>query len=189
MRHRFTTRDGRPLSEEEALDDNGCIRDGVVMHTSLLMRDALSPLQRSVAQSALRVTDSEGGTAGLHRPGWRIAAHDVRTRKIKHYDPEGRSVGYSEEEEEEAEERKTSDAMTARDAAYRDYERDLTTAYLGDAERGKRPGDPCSKDGKPGSLRMIEGALECVLHNDSADSADHYAAYDAELSEEWRRGP
>jgi hypothetical protein len=37
---------------------------------------------------------------------------------------------------------------------------------------------------------MIGGVMECVLLNQesSADSTDHYAAYDAEVSAAWSRG-
>jgi hypothetical protein len=62
------------------------------------MRDALPPLQRAVA--GLRVTDGSGGTRGLSRPGFRLAA-DAATRDAR---------------------RRVNDAYDA-------YERDLITAY------------------------------------------------------------
>jgi hypothetical protein len=139
------------------------------------MRDSLPPLQRAVA--GLRVTDGAGGTRGLSRPGFRLPVS----------------------------ERRTSDTATrdARQRAYDSYLEDLTNAWrtppagfggdptiTGAGSRdpiGQREGDLCMIDGEAGHLEMVDGELQCVPDDpDSVDSADHYAIYDAEVSNAWR---
>jgi hypothetical protein len=41
-------RNGREIDEDEALDRNGIVRDGVAVRTSLMMRDGVSPVQRPI---------------------------------------------------------------------------------------------------------------------------------------------
>src|SRR5262245_1265316 len=57
-------------------DDDRILKDGQRLRVPMTMMDHLTPLQRAVAQSSTRVTDSQGGIVGLHRPGFRIAAQD-----------------------------------------------------------------------------------------------------------------
>ena len=59
-------------------DDDRILKDGQRLHVPMTMMDHLTPSQRAVAQSSTRVTDSQGGIVGLHRPGLRIAAQTVR---------------------------------------------------------------------------------------------------------------
>jgi hypothetical protein len=69
---------GRDVDEAEALDENGVLLDGFSMLLPTTLRDALTPL---------RVTAANGGTAGLHRPGYRIADanDDARLRAYDEY--------------------------------------------------------------------------------------------------------
>ena len=57
-------------------DEDRILKDGQRLRVPMMMMDHLMPLQRAVAQSSTRVTDSQGGIVGLHRPGFRIAAQD-----------------------------------------------------------------------------------------------------------------
>jgi hypothetical protein len=118
--------------DDESFDERCVLRDGQRLRVPLTMMDGIDPVQNAIARESLRVTDGAGGTVGLHRPGFRIAADDARKRTA-HYDPKGRMRGYSEteidkEEDEESTKRKTSDAICD---AYADYERDLATAWRG----------------------------------------------------------
>jgi hypothetical protein len=166
MRHR--------QHEDEAFDKRGLLRDGQRLRVAMSMMDSLDPIQKAVAHDGIRVTDGQGGSIGLHRPGFRITANDARTT---HYQP--------------------------RDKAYEDYQRDLVDAYktpvgfggdptiTGFGERGsvgQRAGDVCTIDGKAGHLKMVNGALQCVPNRaDAADSRQAtYDAYDADLREAWR---
>jgi hypothetical protein len=192
--------------DDDAFDEHGLLRDGHAYVVSLTMRDSLPPLQRAVAN--LRVTDGEGGTRGLSRPGFRLAVSDAR-RKTVQRDPMGRVLSTWESEEDE-DERRTSDTATrdARQRAYDDYQRELTSAYLkptGIGERksvGQQGNDDdilcpeCHGSGLDANLAECkrchgEGTVPAYEADDStthSDSADHYAAYDAEVSNAWRRG-
>jgi len=103
----YFTRDGRPLSEREAHDRHGVIRDGVIVRIPMQFCDSADD-PRLRFTSDCRVTDGQGGVAGLHRPGFRIAADDACN--IVRRDLCGRLEGTFEEEEEEDTERQTSDA-------------------------------------------------------------------------------
>jgi hypothetical protein len=148
-------------------DGDDIIRDGEVLRVPMFAMDSLSPVQQAIARKSLNVTDGSGSTVGLHRPGFRIAMADVRRKKTVHYDPKGRLRGYSETEieTEEDEEWQTSDTM--RDAAYEHYERELTTAW-----QGNRPHTDTAERTCP----------------DGEATQDHYAAYDAWVGSQWRRG-
>jgi hypothetical protein len=109
-------------------DDDDILEDGQTLRVPMFAMDSLTPLQRAVAQSTARITDGSGGVAGLHRPGFRLAATDAR--KVTRRNPRGCEEGTREEEEEHGTERQTSDAaMRARDKTYADYEKDLVDAY------------------------------------------------------------
>src|SRR5215470_6226621 len=67
-------------------DDDDIVPDGGTIRVPMFAMDSV---QRSVARSSVRVTDGSGGTTGLHRPGFRIAANDARkTTTVR--DPRGR---------------------------------------------------------------------------------------------------
>ena len=77
-------RNGREIDEDEALDHNGTVRDGVAVRTSLMMRDGMSPVQRAImldqaiADAArdkhrnLLVTDGTANPLGMSKPGYRF---------------------------------------------------------------------------------------------------------------------
>jgi hypothetical protein len=195
-------------------DDDHILKVGERLRVPLTMMDSLDPIQRAVAHSTVRIVDGQGGTRGLHRPGFRIAADDARPRRrITEYDPKGRLRGYKEEEEEED---GTTDAMRARDNAYFDYERDLTSAYKNPVGFG---GDPSiTGAGERGPVGQREGGTSMLVYKENADNIvgnapthtesacrrdhrtmqqmmrDHqnkmteiYDKLDHELSERWRR--
>jgi hypothetical protein len=160
QRATYFDRNGRELSEDEALDHNGIIRDGVTARTSLMMRDGINPaltaLQRSVA-SRHQLSDQEVASC---RPGFRYprsgsrAAAD-RQALVRLYD--------------------ALDAELSQ--AYR------TPPSFGSDPRitgagshgaiGQREGDVCTvrgpefaaSFGQPGHLRMHHGKLVCVPDN------------------------
>jgi hypothetical protein len=128
-------------------DHDTILRDGERLRFPLTLMDSLHPVQQAVAQSSVRVTDGQGGTANLNRPGFRLPVT---------YDA----------------------AMSARDKAYLDYDREIARAYLnpglgGDpaitgsgshGPVGAREGDYCTKDGCPGRLvRGADGKLFCQI--------------------------
>lgn len=80
--HALYYRDGRQITEEEALNANGAIRDHVTIRVPLTMRDSLSPLQRAIAASTARDAKFTDGRTNdptaLNRPGWRIRVGDNR---------------------------------------------------------------------------------------------------------------
>jgi hypothetical protein len=164
-------------------DDDDILKDGERLRVSMFTMDSADPV--AVARESLRVVDGEGGTAGLHRPGFRIAD----ARKRTHYDPKGRLRAYSETETEERHgtERHTSDAVRASDTAYRDYEDQLVNAWKTPVGFG---GDPSISFGERGSVRQREGGtamLDCeenaedivrdaARHTEAARSRDHRTA-------------
>jgi len=190
-------------------DDDDIVKDGERVRVPMFAMDSV---QRSVARSSVRVTDGSGkGGLNLHRPGFRIAANDARkTTTVR--DPRGRLKETWETEEEE-EDGRTSDAMRARDAAYRDYENRLVNAYKGkhDAapvtEEGICP--DCNGEGEINGevCRRCEGTGE--IDEDEPDTIvaredhrsigqrmrdhqqrmnDEYSRYDNWVCSQWRRG-
>jgi hypothetical protein len=157
---------GRDVDEDEALDERGSLRDGYAVTVPMTMRDGgMTPLQRSVAEHAARlhdgrarVTDADGGTLGLHRPGYRIADNaamrDAKqqaldeyenwltnawrrgpevgdARKIVKRDPQGRiAASYEEENDDDNELRDAAshDGMTL-DELQRDHQRSMAREY------------------------------------------------------------
>jgi len=61
-------------------DPDYILKDGERLRVPLTMMDSMDPVQKAVAQSSPRssvqVTDGQGGTLGLHRPGWRLPVID-----------------------------------------------------------------------------------------------------------------
>ena len=72
-KHHSYFRNGREIDASEALDRNGCLRDGVSTRISMQSRDArMTDLQRAVAADAANrrpSIDAFGAPAG-HRPGF-----------------------------------------------------------------------------------------------------------------------
>ena len=84
MRTQYFTRDGRQLSDQEAHDRHGIIRDGVIVRVPMQMRDSAAVDPRLRFTSARRVTDGTGqGGLNLHRPGFRLAAGDARKTTVR----------------------------------------------------------------------------------------------------------
>jgi hypothetical protein len=72
-------RNGRDVGAAEALDDDGILRDGFSVTVPLTMRDSMTPLQGSIAQSTARLHDGHGNRDMVgHRPGFIMDAHDAR---------------------------------------------------------------------------------------------------------------
>jgi hypothetical protein len=166
--------------------------------------DGLDLVQRSIASESLTVTDGQGGTVGLHRPGFRIAATDAARKRTSYFDPSGRLKVYGttkiETENDEDEER--TERRTSRDAAYADYDRELTGAWRGDrsptnahAERarpdrdgnglGKRGGD--HEDDEDEGRRVDSRSVTQMLQDHQHKMAGIYDQLDHELSEKWRQ--
>ena len=117
---------GRDVSADEALDENGVLLDGFSMLVPTALRDALTPL---------RVTDANGGTAGLHRPGYRIADtnDDARQRAYDEYRRRICDAWKSPGREIEVKPL-TGDAREDARAAYLE---DMTNAWRGPCDSGK----------------------------------------------------
>ncbi len=147
-------RHGRDATEDEALDEDGILRDGFSVTVPMTMRDSL---QRSIAASHLhdgRITDADGGTLGLHRPGARYAARgsfdDAREEAYRLYDEEvanawrqpagtyPRNANEGEPGHPEARGGGLAPVVTdAREQAYRDYDAAVANAWRGPPDSGK----------------------------------------------------
>jgi hypothetical protein len=153
--------------DDQDVFENGILRDAAIFRNRMSMKDAM--------RERPRVHDGHGGVVGT-RPGFVIS--DVNRDQIRR--------------------------------AYLDYERDLISAYK-DQPAGAYPyaahleGTACTINGWPGHLRKRGDVLVCVPDNGNDDNPDleeaqsdsvkdHsqkmqqlYAAYDADLSQQWRR--
>jgi hypothetical protein len=144
MRRRYRYDD-----DDDDFDENGLLKDGrsVRIRMSMMDSDHFDPVQQAMAPAYVRVTDGQSGTAGLHRPGFRIPANNSLVR--------------------------------ARDAAYSDYERELTTAWRGNRSRPDASAEQtcpaCEDSGEIGTDHQQR-------------MAQLYDAYDTELREAWRHG-
>jgi len=133
-------RNGHEVDEDEALDADGVLRDGFSVTVPMTMRDDLTPLQRSVALNGLhdaRVTDADGTTAGLHRPGYRIVdAKDARAAVERAYDEYRRWIcdAWKSPGREIEVKPLTGDAREDARAAYLE---DVTNAWRGPRDSGK----------------------------------------------------
>jgi hypothetical protein len=84
----------------ELINGRKVLKDGRTLHvpmTRMSMMDGLDEVQRAVARDAEkhRVTDANGSTLGLHRPGFRVSdvfATDERRRIYDGYDAELRDA-------------------------------------------------------------------------------------------------
>src|SRR5208283_1377137 len=65
---------GHIVDADQALDEDGCVRNGYSVMVPMTMQDARMPLRRSIAQ---RIVDGDGTIAGLHRPGFRVPTSRV----------------------------------------------------------------------------------------------------------------
>ncbi len=64
-------RNGRVITEDEAIDEFGCVRDGVSVSTPLMLRDGITRDDdiAALARAGVRFHDGQGNPAG-HRPGY-----------------------------------------------------------------------------------------------------------------------
>lgn len=151
------------------------LQDGQVGRVRMTMRDAAA--WRDPA-GPLHVFAGDGRETGMRRQGFRTL-HPASPVAIE--------------------------ANQARNAAYRWYDEQVTSAYknkppTGVGEHGSRDqqeGDLCTINGAPGHLRNLNGELTCVADPDAAtsDGMDHqtrmskiYDAYDHNLQARWRGG-
>jgi hypothetical protein len=128
----------------------------------------------------LRVTDAHGGSAGLHRPGYRLAHGGGAADALQR-----------------------DGAAADRAKAYALYDAEVRQAWRGDdaeAYAEGSEGSSCTvrnerfplKFGSEGTIRRVDGELICVPNNPQART-DHatvmdelYQEYDDELENAWR---
>jgi hypothetical protein len=69
--------------DDDPFDRNGVLKDGKRVRFGMMMRDGMTPLQRSIAEEATRASlhDGHGGTALIgHRPGFVTSEDSWRIR-------------------------------------------------------------------------------------------------------------
>jgi hypothetical protein len=145
--------------DDDPFDENGVLRDG---HVFKVPQRMLDNVQRSVAQHfqqqrpknsaafprpnrGLLITDAWGGTAGLHRPGWRIessgnigdqlvrdGARDERQRAYDEYVAELENAWRNDCDDVLGVPDRRRDTLAMEDrrrAAYEQYDYDIRTAW------------------------------------------------------------
>jgi hypothetical protein len=147
----------RHHDDADVFDERGVVRDGARLRVPMFSMDGFGPLQRSVAQSSVRIVDGQGGAAGLNKPGWRLpvsdaAWRDAREAAYRDYDAAlvnaYRDVTRKrnepdDDEDEEQEIAQGSDSRTV-DAIARDHRQRMDNEYrryderLRNAYRGQR---------------------------------------------------
>lgn len=219
--------------ETKIIDGKPCriLKDGGVFRTSLMMLDGADEILRNTAIDAAKQRGSKRGFtmadarrfgledgSQMHRPGWRFNTDATAAEKIAlaHavHDCEDEAAYRGGKADAVVPRTSASDGVRdERQAAYLDYERELSLAYLlpqqnehtgagsrGARETGRREGDRCLVQGRWGTL-VDDGGGELICVPDDAggtrDAAtiqrdhaqtmrDEYARYEAELSEAWR---
>ena len=132
---------GRDVDEDEALDERGSLRDGYAVTVPMTMRDqaSLTPLQRSIAQSAAQLHDGRGGAVG-HRPGYVVSTdaslNDAKERAYATYDAELRDAykhpqGCRGDIDASDEAHDAMAMMDERERAYAAYDAAITDAWRG----------------------------------------------------------
>lgn len=159
---KFDLHTGDPIN-----DDDDVLRDGQRISVPMNMRDAMSELQRAVAEDKAARRVGLADSASLHRPGQRFSVDEAARRHVEEV--------YLDEK------RKLQDAWR--------------TPVVD--TRGQQPGDQCTIDGQPGhldhrircvpdkrqdSVRPVYDAAEAQRIKDAA-----YAEMCRELEEVWRR--
>jgi hypothetical protein len=159
----FDNRTGRELSSYEAFS-NGVMRDGVIMRTRMMARDARTRFTDArsywdAERDNLLVTDARriGGVEG-NRPGFRVLDNDF-----------GRA---------------------AKEAAYRDHERYLNGAYknaetLTDAGEGGEVG-PGDENDSAEARRANSRSIERIAQDHRRNMQRIYDAHARELENAWR---
>jgi hypothetical protein len=171
----FFDRSGRRISEAEAHDERGIIRDGVISRVPMTMADAAGPRLHfprqhqhftdarefwDHAKDSLLVVDARrvGGVEG-NRPGFRLLDNDF-----------GRA---------------------AKDSAYREHER-----YLNDAWKGSEPAPtgagergvvgPSDDNDYADARRAESRSIEQIAQDHQRNMQRLYDAYARELENAWR---
>lgn len=202
-KHQYYNRDGREIAESEAIDRNGCLRDGVSTRVSMQFRDArMTDLQRAVAADAANrrpLVDGFGQRAG-HRPGFAFvndeAARDAKAAAYRQYDEEiGRAW-------QQTNPRGKGAAATGA-GSNRPDGRDWLACP--DCKGQDATGSSCNGRGFTGrddarDDAVLEAAfqqtrtyheggprLDAMMRDHQTSMAAVYAAYDRDLTETWRR--
>ena len=133
-------RNGREAGAAEALDEDGILRDGFSVTVPMTMRDSgMTPLQRSIAQSAAQLHDGRGGAVG-HRPGYVVSTdaslNDAKERAYATYDAELRDAykhpqGCRGDIDASDEAHDAMAMMDERERAYAAYDAAVTDAWRG----------------------------------------------------------
>jgi hypothetical protein len=134
--------------DDEPFDERGILKDGRSARVPMMMRDAMSPLQRAVAQH------SRGGPVG-HKPGFVYSTdaslNDAKTRAYAEYDAEQRDaykypLGFrgardvtSDVHNGPKEQRQDTMSVDQREQAYREREDADANAWRGPPDSGKWP--------------------------------------------------
>jgi len=155
---------GRDVGADEAIDEDGILRDGFAVRVSLM--DAMTPLQRAVAQNAARLHDGAGNTPG-HRPGF-VMSDDAAMRDAR-------------EEARDAYERELTNAWRAGDARKKVTQRDPQGRLLSTYEEEN---DDDVRDALP--VRDGNMTLDAIEARHAQRMADEYRRYDARVREMWR---
>jgi hypothetical protein len=125
---------GRPITEVEALDHRGLLRDGVTLSVPVSLCDAVT--------TKARVVDALGGTTGLHRPG---ARYDVLVRDRHRREAAAAYRAYDAEKATE-------------------WMGNPPTGAGSKGPIGQREGDICNLNGWPGRLRKdAKGNFYCDI--------------------------
>jgi hypothetical protein len=139
---------GRDVGADEALDEDGILRDGFSVTVPMTMRDGgMTPLQRSVARHsfAMRLHDGSGGPVG-HKPGFVYSTdaslNDAREAAYRTYDAEQRDA-YKHTQSSRSgldvgdEARNAQAVMDERERAYRERDETDANAWRGPRNSGK----------------------------------------------------
>jgi hypothetical protein len=168
-------RDGIEIDAARALDHRGILRSGCTMRIPMTMRDALSPLQRSVADTTAhraRVTDGTDNPFGLHKPGFRIRTGDTSRQVV--------ADAYAKAD------RQMSNAFKVRDGQIQCPDCDGEGDIDGD-ECETCHGSGVVSDGKS---KKFDSGNEGRRNEDSRSVTrdQAYADYDQALSSAWQNG-
>jgi hypothetical protein len=167
--------------DDDAPRSRAVIPDGGSVRVKMHMMDGLDPVQRAIAARPL-VTDADGGTAGLHRPGPRyIADAAMRDAKQAAYDAYLHDVtnawrGAPTREYPASAEGST---CTVRGYKYRDH-----FGAPGTVISGECVPDALQRDALPTCDRNM--TLSELQRDHQVRMAEEYAAHDRALSERWR---
>jgi hypothetical protein len=190
-------------------DDDRILKDGERLRVPLTMMDSMDPIQKAVARS-VHVTDAQGGTAGLHRPGFRLPVHDAGAdeRELA-YDQYRRALcdAYKNPNPSFGEQcvRDRADAAAERicpdcDGSGRDAdggESDCPTcwgtgvveaSYEESAETAERNASTHHEGLRRNRRRVDSRSVQQAMQDHAARMEELYAARDRELAQAWRGG-